>query len=208
MMEYLDIYDEKGKYLGSEERGIVHQKGLWHNTVHCWLHDGEGNVFFQIRADEGTLYTTASGHLQAGETIEVGFKREIEEEIGISIDASDAILIDIVPWQMDKKLKDGSLFKDRAKAHVYLDLYEGNYQDFQFDEKEVSGLVLVSAKDALSMFEKGDDSIRGIFFENKDGKIVKFSKEVSCSDFLLNAHETLIKKYGDILRKVILLSSK
>ena len=31
-MEYLDIYDDEGNFLGKEERGIVHEKGLWHKT--------------------------------------------------------------------------------------------------------------------------------------------------------------------------------
>ena len=92
-MEYLDIYDDEGNFLGKEERGIVHEKGLWHKTVHCWLYTKDGYVFFQRRADSHTLYTTASGHLRAGETINEGFHREIKEEIGCSIDTSDAKLL-------------------------------------------------------------------------------------------------------------------
>ena len=72
-MEYLDIYDEEKKFLGTEERNIVHRDALWHNTVHCWLYDIEGNVYFQIRKEEEKLYTTASGHVLAGETIKEAF---------------------------------------------------------------------------------------------------------------------------------------
>jgi len=43
-MEYLDIYDENGNYLGKEDRSIVHRDALWHKTVHCWLYDKYGNV--------------------------------------------------------------------------------------------------------------------------------------------------------------------
>ena len=73
-MELLDIYDEEGNHLGTEDRKVVHRDALWHKTVHAWLYDKEGNVYFQIRADEGTLYTTASGHLQAGDTVEDALK--------------------------------------------------------------------------------------------------------------------------------------
>lgn len=73
-MELLDIYDEKGNHIGVEERNIVHRDALWHKTVHCWLYDKKGNIFFQVRKDRGTLYTTASGHLQAGESIAEGFQ--------------------------------------------------------------------------------------------------------------------------------------
>lgn len=46
-MEYLDIYDESGNFLGKEERNVVHEKGLWHKTVHCWLYTSDGYVFFK-----------------------------------------------------------------------------------------------------------------------------------------------------------------
>jgi len=81
-MEYLDIYDENGNYLGKEERGIVHKNALWHKTVHCWLYDLDGNIYFQIRKDKGKLYTTASGHVLAGETVQEAFGREVKEELG------------------------------------------------------------------------------------------------------------------------------
>ena len=59
------------------------------------------------------MYTTASGHLRAGETINEGFHREIKEEIGCSIDTSDAKFIKMEPYKMDK-IKNGKPFKDRA----------------------------------------------------------------------------------------------
>lgn len=202
-MEYLDIYDELGNYLGKEQRDIVHEKALWHKTVHCWLYDKLGNVFFQVRKDTNTLYTTASGHLKAGETIEEGFSREIKEEIGISIDASDAEFVMINPFIMDKKKKDGSLFRDRAFANVYVDLYEGNYKDFSFDTEEVTGLVLVNAREALSLFQKGQGHILGTYI-NSSNESEK--REFDITDFLLNEHETLLEKYGNILEKVISLT--
>lgn len=59
-MEFLDVYDEDKNYIGRYERNYVHENALWHNTVHCWLFDEKGNIYFQIRKDEGKFYTTAS----------------------------------------------------------------------------------------------------------------------------------------------------
>lgn len=204
-MEQLDIYDETGKFLGVEDRNVVHEKGLWHKTVHCWLYDSYGRVFFQRRADRGTLYTTASGHLMAGETVQDGFHREIFEEIGIQIDSSDASLVGVVPFRMDKIKKDGSSFHDRAFANVYVDLYEGSFSDFHLDTNEVSSLVLVSAVDALSLFEKGKGSISGIEIDSHNQAV---TKDISFSEFLVNDGETAIEKYGDILRKIINITKK
>lgn len=204
-MEYLDIYDENGKFLGTEERGVVHSKGLWYKTVHCWLYDRDGNVFFQRRSDRGTLYTTSSGHLSAGESVTEAFQREIKEEIGLDIDASDATKVGVVPFQMDRVKEDGSIFKDRAFANVYVDLYEGNYEDFQMDENEVSGIVIVSAKDALDLFQKESGSIFGreISLDN-----TMIEREISFSEFLVNDGETALEKYGDVLKKIVELTSK
>ncbi len=203
-MEYLDYYDEKGNYLGYTTREEIHTKGLWHNTVHCWLYDQEGNVYFQIRKDTNTYYTTASGHVLKGETIQEAFQREIKEEIGINIDASDATLVGIIPWQMEKVKKDGTIHKDKAKANVYIDLYEGNMQDFHFDLNEVTGLVKVQAQDALKLFQDEQGQIPAtIITMNEDDEITVTNRQVQFNEFLVNAHETAINKYGDILNKII-----
>jgi isopentenyldiphosphate isomerase len=202
-MEYLDIYDEEGNFLGKEERSIVHRDALWHKTIHCWLYDKDGNVFFQRRAEEGTLYTTASGHLQAGESLERGFHREIEEEIGISIDASDAECVEVIPFVMDREKKDGTMFRDRAFAHIYVDLYEGDYQDFKLDSNEVSGIVLVPAKETLALFQNGRGSVMGTVLTEENGVIVSRKQEISFADFLVNPQETALGKYGTVLQKII-----
>lgn len=208
-MERLDIYDEKGNFLGTEERSVVHTKGLWHKTVHCWLYDKMGNVFFQIRKEEQTLYTTASGHLSAGESVQEGFAREIKEEIGIDIDDAAATLVSVVPFVMDREKKDGTFFRDRAFANVYVDEYEGDYQDFCFDKDEVSGLVKVSSKDALQLFSQGQGSILGLVITmNETGQISTEEKEIYFDDFLVNPHETALGKYGEILKKVIELTQE
>ena len=201
-MEYLDYYDEDGNYLGYKSRDEVHKEGLWHNTVHCWLYEMDGSVYFQIRKDSGKFYTTASGHVLKGETIEEAFRREINEEIGLDIDSSDATLVDIVPWRMDK-IKNGSLFKDRAKANVYVDLFEGDLDSFKFDPNEVLGVVKVKAKDALNLFKNGKGEIEAEIITTKDNKNVKISKLVSIDDFLVMEHETTYDKYKDVLNKVI-----
>jgi len=205
-MEYLDIYDEQGNFLGKEERSIVHRDALWHKTIHCWLYDKNGNAFFQIRKDEGTLYTTASGHLQAGESLEEGFHREIEEEIGISIDSHDAVFVEMVPFVMDREKKDGTLFRDRAFAHVYVDLYEGNYDDFELDPNEVSGIVLVNAHEVLNLFQEEKGSINGLVLFLDHGRICQEKREILFSDFLVNAHETAYSKYGKVLEKIVELT--
>ncbi len=205
-MEYLDIYDEDKNYLGKEERSIVHRDALWHNTVHCWLYDQCGNVYFQIRKDENKLYTTASGHVQAGETVKEGFGREVEEEIGIKVNYEEAILVKVSKFVLDKEKSDGTIFRDRAFSNVYVCLYDGSDTAFNFDDNELNGLVKVDAKECLRLLNKDIDNIKGIFIYKKEDKLVSEKRDIGFDSFLVNEGETAIGKYGDILEKVISLS--
>ena len=71
----LDFYDKEMQFIGTETRENVHARGLWHKTVHCWLYDDAGRIYFQIRKDVNKLYTTASGHMQSGEAIDDALRR-------------------------------------------------------------------------------------------------------------------------------------
>ncbi len=202
-MEYLDIYDENKNYLGKEERNVVHREALWHNTIHCWLYDKEGNIYFQIRKEEEKLYTTASGHILSGETIKEGFGREIKEEIGIDIDYNKALFVNVYKFIMDKKKNDGSIFRDCAFSNVYVCEFNGKIEDFNFDKNEVIGLVKINAKETLNLLEKETGQINGIVIKNANNENYFEEKIISIQDFLVNKGENAIKKYGDVLTKII-----
>ncbi|MCH5167305.1 MAG: NUDIX domain-containing protein [Erysipelotrichales bacterium] len=207
-MEYLDIYDENGNHLGKEERSVVHALALWHKTVHCWLFDKEGNIYFQIRKDEGTFYTTGSGHIQAGESVKEGFYREIKEEIGIEVDIDNCILVDVVNFVMDRSNKDGSVFRDRAFANVYICDFEESIDAFKFDTNEVKGLVKMTAKDVLALISSEVDSINATYIVADNDKNISYEETVTRDNFLVNPGETILGKYGDVVRKVIEVTSK
>lgn len=206
-MEYLDIYDEQGNYLGKETRNIVHRDALWHNTVHCWLYDKDGNIYFQIRKDEQKLYTTASGHVKAGETIKEAFGREVEEEIGINIDYDKAIFVNVYKFIMDKNKSDGTLFRDRAFSNVYVCIFDGDNNNFSFDEDELLGLVKIDAKKTLNILKNEKGKMNATIIQSENNDIVVREKQIGFNDFLVNYGETAIGKYGDVLKKIIELTS-
>ena len=202
-MEYLDIYDEKGTYLRSEERGLVHKMGYWHKTVHCWLYDKDGNVYFQIRKDKNKLYTTASGHVLKGETVEEAFGREIKEEIGYNIEYNNAELIEINEFKMDREEADGSIFKDRAFANVYACLFQGNMEEFDFQENELAGIVAINVKDTLEVLKQESGNLTGRKCIKENGTTKTMDTTISFEDFLVNKGETAITKYGHVLSFII-----
>lgn len=195
-MEKLDIYDEYMNKIGTENRDIVHQNGLWHKTVHCWVYDDNGNVYFQIRADSGKLYTTASGHVLAGETVRDAFRREIHEEIGLDMDVSDAIPLDIVFWRQDKPQKN---WHDRAFAHIYANKLPTNFTKFHFQPNEVDGLVCINATDCLNLLLDKENSVRARKITANNSTTVDITKQ----DFLTAPNEIAIVKYGFILQSII-----
>lgn len=197
-MEYLDVYNENHEMIGTYPRDEVHEKGMWHNTIHCWLYDNDGNAYFQVRSDANKLYTTASGHVQAGETLKEAFGREVSEEIGIDVLYEKAELLNVVTWKMDKE-KNGKLIKDRAFANVYLLKLDNTNLKFDFSDHEVCGIAIINANETLEMFEEKISSVNGTFINNKNEKV---ERDFINEDFLLMPGETLIQKYGDILNAI------
>lgn len=202
-MEYLDYYDEDGNYQGYESREVVHREGLWHKTVQNWLYTKDGKILFQIRKDFGKFYTTSSGHVKKGETIEQAFKREMKEEIGLDLDPNKAKMIELVTWIKDKVNKDGTLMKDRAKSSFFIIEYDGNYNDFKFDSNEVLGIGAFDARELLKMFEANEGTITGLIILEKEGLNEKIEREVTLEEFLVFKDEKAIDKYGNVLKNVI-----
>lgn len=199
MSEYLDYYDKNGSYLGKETRDAVHAKGLWHKTVHCWIYDKSGNVYFQLRAENGKMYTSASGHVNAGETLNQAFAREVKEEIGIDVELENSKLVEVVVWKMDKVKSNGTIFKDRAFANVYVNEIE-SISNFYFDPSEVCGLIKIKAKDALRILNKEIVSTNATKINAKNETE---SKSTTIDDFLIFPHEIGVIKYGRVLQFII-----
>ncbi|WP_301109783.1 NUDIX domain-containing protein [Sporosarcina sp.] len=140
-MEEIKIFDENYTYLRNESRDTAHREGHWHETIHCWLIDGQ-SVYLQKRScekkDFPSLFDiTAAGHILADETVEDGL-REVNEELGIDVDhtklQAQGAVKDII------ELPD---FHDYEFANVFL--YEDTFApaDFVLQKDEVEGIYTV-----------------------------------------------------------------
>ena len=198
-MERLDIYDDNMNFIGVKDIDTVHSIGLWHKTVHCWLYDDYGNVYFQIRKSSQKLYTTASGHIKSGETMRQAFAREVQEELGVKVNIADAHLIEIDVWRMDK-IKNGKDFIDRAFANVYLNKIDAN-QTFNIGLDEVSGIIKVNAKECLNLLQEKVSQVSAIKITDTTTPTT-----ITLADFLVTEGELAIIKYGKILQSIIKLT--
>lgn len=87
--ELFDVVDADDRVIGQATRAEVHARGLLHRAVHIFVFNSAGELLIQMRSaakDEYPLCWTssASGHLDAGETYEQAAPREIQEELGLA----------------------------------------------------------------------------------------------------------------------------
>ncbi|MDR0319604.1 MAG: NUDIX domain-containing protein [Rickettsiales bacterium] len=196
MTEFLDIYDANGNSIGQADRVVAHAFGLWHKTVHCWI-VWDGKLVFQRRGGRvgvrrDNLYTTASGHIAAGETVAQAFAREAHQEIGILV--REPKFLDEFVWVKDMKKADGSVVRDRAFSNVFWARWDGALEDFKFNDGEVHSVVAIDLEKFIEWSRAAAGEISGVEW---DGKTVRKVK-VAAEDFLLNEGETIHRKYGNV----------
>lgn len=86
--ELLPIVNAKDEVIGTEKRGVIHQKRLLHRAVHILLFNATGQIYLQRRslnkdAAPGKWDSSASGHVDPGESYFVAANRELSEELNL-----------------------------------------------------------------------------------------------------------------------------
>lgn len=86
--EWFDVVDEQDRVIGRELRREVHRRKLLHRAVHVLVLNCAGKVFLQKRSMKkdsapGAWDSSASGHVDSGETYDVCAPRELREELGV-----------------------------------------------------------------------------------------------------------------------------
>ncbi|MDR1696782.1 MAG: NUDIX domain-containing protein [Rickettsiales bacterium] len=205
MTEFLDVYDANKKHIGTADRNVVHAFGLWHKTVHCWI-VWRGQLLFQRRArkldnNPGKLYTTASGHVSAGETLDAAFRHEVMEEIGLSLDnpklGAPTHLYETV-WVADMKKTNGEIMRDRVFCNNYFAEYSGELTDFKFTDGEVDGVVAIPLEQFITLSHGDGAPVPATEFDGQN--IIEFT--VTETDFILNPGENIHTKYGRIAETI------
>lgn len=82
--------DEHDRVIGTASRHEVHSRQLRHRAVHIFLFNPAGQLFLQQRSHTkdtfpGCYDSSASGHLDTGETYDACAIRELREELGIVV---------------------------------------------------------------------------------------------------------------------------
>ena len=90
MEEIFDEVNEHDEVIGQRPRPEIHRLKLRHRAVHILVFNEQGQLFLQKRSDlkdcfPGKWDSSASGHLDSGESYDHCAVRELEEEIGLRL---------------------------------------------------------------------------------------------------------------------------
>jgi isopentenyldiphosphate isomerase len=161
MEEYLDIVDQEGNLTGEKElRSIIHEKGLWHQTVHIYFFrkkDSQIEILAHFRSKNKSSNPHKwdmrfGGHVETGQTMQEAAIRELNEETGLKINNEDLI----------KSLKDSyNGDKNKEIIQVYFYNFNGDIKDLTFDDGEVEVVRWISFADIQKEMEEEKDRWTG-----------------------------------------------
>ncbi|MDV5973583.1 UNVERIFIED_CONTAM: NUDIX domain-containing protein [Streptococcus canis] len=148
MVEFWDIYTadrvETGRVM---ERGSSFKQGDYHLVVHICLFNDKGEMLIQQRqADKagwpGLWDVTVGGSALAGETAQQAAMRELEEELGLSLELTGV--------RPHFTINFGEGFDDTFLVQASVEL-----ENLVLQEEEVQAVRWASCDDILGMIDEG-----------------------------------------------------
>jgi isopentenyldiphosphate isomerase len=91
--ERFDVVNDADEVVGQKPRSEVHRLALKHRAVHVLVFNRRGDLFLQKRSMlkdcfPGRWDSSASGHLDVGESYDACAVRETREELGLELSAA------------------------------------------------------------------------------------------------------------------------
>lgn len=146
-MEYFDVLDEHGHPTGKTASAVeTHTKGLWHRVAHTWFLNSKGELLLQKRSMEMKAYPgfwdiSSAGHIPTGETSLAAAMREVEEELGLSLPASD---FELIFQSREGFTTNNGTYIVNEHQDVFLVRKDIKIEDIALQESEVSEVKWVS----------------------------------------------------------------
>lgn len=156
----MDVVDDLGWPTGEVVwKSEAHSRGLPHRCSHCWVwgtdESDEAYLLVQRRAATkdtwpGRLDVTAAGHLAAGEGPLGGSLRELQEELGLSVEPGR--LVPLGSRWVELEIPQG---RDREFHHVFLLFDRTPPGELRLQKEEVEAVLSLRLEDAGALESGG-----------------------------------------------------
>ncbi|CAI0420988.1 unnamed protein product [Linum tenue] len=160
--EHLDVLTKTGEKTGvSKPRGAVHRDGDYHRAVHVWIFaESTQQLLLQKRADckdswPGQWDISSAGHISAGDSSLVSARRELQEELGISLprDAFELMFV----FLQECVINDGTFINNEFNdVYLVTTIDPIPLEAFTLQESEVSAVKYMSYEEYRSLLAKED----------------------------------------------------
>ncbi|GAQ86886.1 nudix hydrolase 3 [Klebsormidium nitens] len=189
--EHFDVLDENGNLTGkTKARSAVHRDGDFHRAVHVWIFaESTKELLLQKRSDDkdswaGLWDISSAGHISAGDASLNSARRELAEELGVTLPAE---AFEFLFVYLQQSVTNEGTFVNNEYNDVYLITTADPIplEAFELQESEVSAVKYMPYREYIEALRKGDpayvdyetDGPYGKFFqtlaERYDGDAVK-----------------------------------
>lgn len=146
-MEKWDLYDRNGKALGRTiERGKRMRGGEHHLVVHVWIINSAGRILIQRRSHRLRMmpgvWAATGGSAIAGEDSLTAVRRELKEELGLSLPAEKFSYI-------------GRLVRRNSLCDLWVVRHDVAVPDLRLQKEEVADARWVTLDQLRQMIEDG-----------------------------------------------------
>jgi isopentenyldiphosphate isomerase len=148
--ELIEVVTRDGRATGVRKpKPHVHRDGDWHMAIHVWIVTSAGRVLLQRRSllkenNPGLWDVSVAGHVSAGESVAEAAVREVEEEIGLRIDASD---LQFIGRTTAATILNGGAYLDNELHEIFLVRRDVNPTGLTLQHGEVDEVALVDPRD-------------------------------------------------------------
>jgi isopentenyldiphosphate isomerase len=132
-------------------RQEVIQNQHWARSTNVFVLNKHGDVLCHQRSLNKERYpgvwsTHFGGHVSHGETYEINAQKELEEEIGLSLDEKL-----IIPWRTTR------INVSRLWVREFMTVYNGNLEDLKLQTEEIQQVKWFSPVEILNQYKENPD---------------------------------------------------
>lgn len=155
MKELLDIVDEKNNLTGKiAEKSYIHDNGIWHREVACWIMNEKGEILVQKRSlnkqHAPGKWDITAGHVKMGEELKKAMIREIQEEVGMKVIEDNLELLMIAK-------REGITTNNNTFQYQYFTYTYKKIEEYKMQKEEVDEIKYISLKDLREIILKRDE---------------------------------------------------